>query len=107
MVRYLAEQMILKITLMDSEPKIWRRVEAHSGLTLHDLHYVIQCVFNWEDARLYQFHVTPGGKLTQRANARGGAVSRRADANVLRCARNAASSKLSRILHPKRFVYFE
>lgn len=64
---YLPEQMILKVTLLDSEPKIWRRVEVHSGLTLHDLHYVIQSVFDWTDSHLYQFLVPPGGKLTQKA----------------------------------------
>jgi hypothetical protein len=67
--RYLAEQLTLKITLLGSEPEIWRRVEVHSGLTLDDLHYVIQCVFAWQDSHLYQFRVPPGGKLTQKAMA--------------------------------------
>ncbi len=65
--RYVPEQLILKITLAGSEPKIWRRVEVHSGLTLRDLHYVIQCVFDWEDCHLYHFLVPPGGKLTRSA----------------------------------------
>ena len=64
---YLPEQLVLKITLAGSEPKIWRRVEVHSGLTLHELHYVIQNVFEWEDSHLYQFLAPPGGKLTQKA----------------------------------------
>lgn len=64
---YLPEQLILKVTLADSKPRIWRRVEVHSGLTLHDLHYVIQCVFDWEDSHLYHFLVTPDGKCTYKA----------------------------------------
>jgi hypothetical protein len=64
---YLPEQLVLKVTLVGSAPKIWRRVEVHSGLTLHDLHYVIQCVFDWEDSHLYHFLVPPGGKLTRAA----------------------------------------
>ncbi|CAA9411425.1 MAG: hypothetical protein AVDCRST_MAG64-2342 [uncultured Phycisphaerae bacterium] len=64
---YLPEQMVLKVTLAGSSPKIWRRVEVHSGLTLHDLHYVIQCVFDWEDSHLHHFLVPPGGKLTRAA----------------------------------------
>lgn len=64
---YMPEQLILKITLIGSDPKIWRRVEVHSGLTLHDLHYVIQCVFDWTDSHLYHFLVPPGGKLTRAA----------------------------------------
>ncbi len=43
---YTPEQLILKITLAGSEPAIWRRVEIHSGLTLHDLHFVLQSVFD-------------------------------------------------------------
>jgi hypothetical protein len=66
---YLPEQLVLKITLLGSEPKIWRRVEVHSGLTLHELHVVIQCVFDWSDSHLYHFLAPPGGKLTRRAMA--------------------------------------
>jgi len=64
---YFPEQLILKITLLGSEPKIWRRVEVHSGLTLDDLHVVIQCVFDWDGSHLYQFLAPPGGKLTRKA----------------------------------------
>ena len=64
---YLPEQLILKITLLGTDPKIWRRVEVHSGLTLHELHHVIQRVFEWDNSHLYQFHVPPGGKLTNKA----------------------------------------
>jgi hypothetical protein len=64
---YLQEQLVLNIALAGSEPKIWRRVEVHSGLTLHDLHFVIQNVFDWENSHLYHFLVPPGGKLTRAA----------------------------------------
>jgi len=64
---YRPEQLILKITLVGSDPKIWRRVEVHSGLTLDDLHYVIQNVFDWQNSHLYHFLVPPGGKLTRNA----------------------------------------
>ena len=66
-VRYLPEQLVLKISLLDTEPEIWRRVEVHSGLTLDDLHIVIQNAFEWENSHMYQFLATPGGKLTQKA----------------------------------------
>jgi hypothetical protein len=61
-VRYVPEQLIIKITLADTALKIWQRVEVHSGLSLHDLHYVIQNVFEWQDEHLYHFFVTPEGK---------------------------------------------
>ena len=62
---YKPEQLILKITLQESKPSIWRRVEVHSGLTLDDLHHVIQKCFDWDNSHLYQFLVTPDGKLTR------------------------------------------
>jgi hypothetical protein len=65
--RYLPEQFIFKVSLLGSDPLIWRRVEVHSGMTLHELHYVMQCLFGWNCSHLYQFHVTPGGKLTNKA----------------------------------------
>jgi hypothetical protein len=61
---YVAEQLVLKVTLAGSEPPIWRRVEVHSGLTLEDLHYVIQSVFDWQRTHLYHFLVPQGGQLT-------------------------------------------
>ncbi|MCC7349571.1 MAG: plasmid pRiA4b ORF-3 family protein [Phycisphaerales bacterium] len=64
---YFPEQLILKVTLMGSNPVIWRRVEVHSGLTLFDLHWVIQCIFDWDDSHLHQFLAPAGGKLTQKA----------------------------------------
>jgi hypothetical protein len=65
--RYLPEKLRLRITLAGSKPKVWRQVEVDSGLTLDELHYVIQNVFDWEEAHLYQFLVPPGGKLTMKA----------------------------------------
>lgn len=47
----------LKITLVDTEPAIWRRVEVPASLTLKDLHAVIQAAMGWQNAHLYQFHV--------------------------------------------------
>jgi hypothetical protein len=47
----------LKITLADTEPPIWRRIEVPAGMTLKELHAVIQAAMGWDDAHLYQFHV--------------------------------------------------
>jgi hypothetical protein len=64
---YFPEQMVLKITLLGSEPKVWREVEVHSGLTLYEFHYVMQAVFPWSNSHLFHFLVPPGGKLTRTA----------------------------------------
>lgn len=47
----------LKITLADTEPPIWRRVEVPAEMTLKDLHGVIQAAMGWDNTHLYQFHV--------------------------------------------------
>ena len=47
----------LKIVLANTEPPIWRRVEVSAGLTLKELHAVIQAAMGWDNAHLYQFHV--------------------------------------------------
>jgi hypothetical protein len=45
-----------KITLLNVEPKIWRRIQV-ADCTLADLHYLIQAAMGWEDAHLYEFQV--------------------------------------------------
>ena len=47
----------LKITLMDTEPPIWRRIEVPTAITLKDLHAIIQAAMGWQNYHLYQFHV--------------------------------------------------
>jgi hypothetical protein len=47
----------LKITLRDTEPAIWRRIEVPSCITLKDLHAVIQAAMGWGNCHLYQFQV--------------------------------------------------
>lgn len=45
----------VKITLRDSQPPIWRRLEVPSGITLRELHDVIQAAFGWEDYHMWAF----------------------------------------------------
>ncbi len=51
----------LKITLTDTEPPIWRRVDVSTSVTLKGLHSIIQAAMGWENDHLYQFQV---GKQT-------------------------------------------
>lgn len=46
----------LRIILEGSEPKIYRTVIVPEKFTFDDLHYVIQCVMNWDDSHMYQFN---------------------------------------------------
>lgn len=45
----------LKITLSDSRPPIWRRVEVEGSISLGQLHGVIQIVMGWTNSHLHQF----------------------------------------------------
>jgi hypothetical protein len=47
----------LKISLNESEPKIWRRVHVPTGMTLRALHRLVQAVFQWQSYHLYEFKV--------------------------------------------------
>jgi len=47
----------LKISLIDSEPDIWRRFLVEDTITFLELHKIIQEVMGWEDYHLYEFCV--------------------------------------------------
>lgn len=47
----------IKITLLDVEPPVWRRVQIPEDFPLHRLHDVIQAVMLWQDCHLHQFEV--------------------------------------------------
>lgn len=48
---------ILKITLIDSNPLIWRKVVVPSGITFKELHIIIQFSMGWNDCYLYDFNI--------------------------------------------------
>jgi len=45
----------VKVTLRDSQPPIWRRIQVRREITLAKLHRVLQRVMGWEDAHLHRF----------------------------------------------------
>ncbi len=51
----LVEVYEIKVTLCDSQPPIWRRIQVRSDVTLAKLHRILQCVMGWEDAHLHEF----------------------------------------------------
>ena len=46
-----------KITLRDSKPPIWRRIQVPDTYTFWDLHIAIQDVFGWSDYHLHEFEM--------------------------------------------------
>jgi len=51
----------LKVTLIDSEPEIWRRLQVKKETTLAKLHDILQIVMGWYDSHLHEFRL---GELT-------------------------------------------
>jgi hypothetical protein len=45
----------LKITVRDSKPPIWRRLDVPDTMTLAQLHHVIHAAMGWADYHLHQF----------------------------------------------------
>jgi hypothetical protein len=45
----------LKITLLRSNPPIWRRIEVPAAMTLDKLHDVLQVAMGWTDSHLHDF----------------------------------------------------
>jgi hypothetical protein len=48
----------LKLTLIDSQPPIWRRVEIESDVTLDHLHHTLQVVMGWTNGHMHGFRVS-------------------------------------------------
>jgi hypothetical protein len=45
----------LKITIKDSKPPIWRRIQVKDDTTLYKLHQIIQIAMGWMNSHLHQF----------------------------------------------------
>lgn len=48
---------VFKVTLVDSKPPIWRRVQVPGGLSLHSFHLIIQAAMGWTNGRPYFFRI--------------------------------------------------
>jgi len=49
--------MQFKVTLLDIEPPVWRRIQVPASYTLWDLHVAIQDAMGWEDYHLHAFEI--------------------------------------------------
>ncbi len=47
----------LKVTLQETKPPIWRRIQVYAHMTLPRLHDVLQVTMGWSDAHLHRFIV--------------------------------------------------
>ncbi len=46
-----------KITLLEIQPQIWRRIQVPADYTFWDLHVAIQNAMGWEDCHLHEFRL--------------------------------------------------
>ena len=52
----------LKITLVDSEPEVWRQILVPAGIKLADLHEVLQATMGWQNLHDYSFQTGLGAQ---------------------------------------------
>ncbi len=45
----------LKITLVDSEPEVWRRLQVPAQIALEEMHDIVQSAMGWENQHEYVF----------------------------------------------------
>jgi hypothetical protein len=45
----------LKVTLSDTRPPIWRRIQVPADVTLGKLHRILQAAMGWTDSHLHRF----------------------------------------------------
>jgi hypothetical protein len=49
----------IKVTLLGTDPPIWRRLLVPAELTLEQLHDVLQLAMGWEDCHMHEFRIGP------------------------------------------------
>lgn len=48
-----------KITLNETDPPVWRRIQIPDSYTFYDLHVAIQDAMGWMDSHLHDFRIVP------------------------------------------------
>jgi hypothetical protein len=47
----------IKVTLLGTDPPVWRRLLVPADLTLEQLHDVLQLAMGWEDGHMHEFRI--------------------------------------------------
>lgn len=47
----------IKVSIRDTHPPVWRRLQIPEGITFHELNTIIQLAFDWSGYHLYSFEV--------------------------------------------------
>ncbi|MDX7999725.1 plasmid pRiA4b ORF-3 family protein [Xenorhabdus sp. Reich] len=49
--------LVIKVSLLEASPPVWRRIRISNQMSLSELHYVIQSAMGWENAHLFRFEL--------------------------------------------------
>lgn len=70
------EVFVFKITLNESAPRVWRRIEVPATYTFFDLHCAIQDAMSWTDSHLHAFRLnTRSQSKSKRVSERGTVIT--------------------------------
>ena len=47
----------LKISLNETQPLIWRRIQVEKNITFFELHHIIQISMGWKNCHLFEFNI--------------------------------------------------
>ncbi|MBE9077293.1 plasmid pRiA4b ORF-3 family protein [Romeria aff. gracilis LEGE 07310] len=59
----MTETYLLKVTLVDSDPPIWRQVIIPGQLSLAQLHPILQLAMGWQNLHDYRFQLGQGKRI--------------------------------------------
>ncbi len=59
--RFHRKSISLQVTLLDTNPPIWRRLLVPADMTLAQLHVALQAAMGWDDSHLHEFSVGQRG----------------------------------------------
>ena len=54
----------IKVSIKNTHPPVWRRLQIPSGITFHELSAIIQLAFDWSGQHMYGFEI-PNQELGQ------------------------------------------
>lgn len=47
----------IKVSLNDTKPQIWRRIQLHKNITFFELHHIIQIAMGWKNYHMFEFKI--------------------------------------------------
>jgi hypothetical protein len=53
----MSEIILLKISLDNTKPLIWRKILVEKRITFYELHHIIQIAMGWTNSHLFEFNI--------------------------------------------------